>query len=350
MSRDCGNTLILRQRRQRLTSDEQLALSAHLQSCESCRRLGTFFEDLERAGHAQSGDVRRIARMTSLAHDWVAEHSEELGALDARRVAQMSRLAHDWARTRSGLLQRVKSELGMLLARVRKWPRWALAGAGVILLTGLASAAGWYARGVTSGADRGAEQALPAPAAIGKGSEEKPSVPAPDPTQAADTAASAEASPAKPSPSLRRAHAGHRASPATRAVGSEAVKPEPADETASSLFHDANALRRANQARRAIAVYQRLQELFPGSAEAQLSELSLGRLFLAKRPAAALRHFQGALSARAASSVHVEALYGKGLALKSLGRLKEERQVWEQLLREFPSCPYVVHAKRRLAE
>jgi tetratricopeptide (TPR) repeat protein len=120
-------------------------------------------------------------------------------------------------------------------------------------------------------------------------------------------------------------------------------------ETAESLFAKANAARRAGQAARAVSLYQQLQRTFPSAPEVQLSRVSLGRMLLdSKSAAAALGQFDRYLAA--SGGLRSEALYGRARALSMLGRSSEERSAWEQLLREYPQSVYAQSAKARLLE
>ncbi|WP_437716425.1 tetratricopeptide repeat protein [Sorangium sp. So ce448] len=85
--------------------------------------------------------------------------------------------------------------------------------------------------------------------------------------------------------------------------------------------------------------------------EATLSLVSLGGLLLHNgSPAAALAQFDRYLGVAGPRPLAVEALYGRGRALRALGRAGDEAQTWRRLLREHPGSPYVEHARRRLAE
>jgi hypothetical protein len=85
--------------------------------------------------------------------------------------------------------------------------------------------------------------------------------------------------------------------------------------------------------------------------EATLSLVSLGGLLLHNgSPAAALAQFDRYLGVAGPRPLAVEALYGRGRALRALGRAGDEAQTWRRLLREHPGSPYAEHARRRLAE
>ncbi|WP_437298544.1 tetratricopeptide repeat protein [Sorangium sp. So ce426] len=125
----------------------------------------------------------------------------------------------------------------------------------------------------------------------------------------------------------------------------------PTASTAERLFREANDARRAGRSRRAIELYRALQRGFASSPEATLSLVSLGGLLLHDgSPAAALAQFDRYLGVAGPRPLAVEALYGRGRALRALGRAGDEAQAWRRLLREHPGSPYVEHARRRLAE
>jgi TolA-binding protein len=116
---------------------------------------------------------------------------------------------------------------------------------------------------------------------------------------------------------------------------------------AKALFSGANKKRLAGDTAGAIALYKLLAERHPGSAEADLAELSLGKLMLATGDAAgALLHFR---LARASGGAHgSEALWGEAQAQKMLGRASDERAALARLLSEYPDGAYAKAARKRL--
>jgi TolA-binding protein len=112
----------------------------------------------------------------------------------------------------------------------------------------------------------------------------------------------------------------------------------------SQLFAQANALRRQGDSAGAIALYERLRERYPSSAEAEDAQVLLGKLLLAQSSArAALQKFESYGS----GALTLEALWGKAQALRTLGSA-EERSVLETLVRDYPSSPYAPAARKRL--
>jgi TolA-binding protein len=120
--------------------------------------------------------------------------------------------------------------------------------------------------------------------------------------------------------------------------------------TAAEVFRQANAVRRAGDLDGARALYGELQTRFPGSDEAQLSFVSMGKLLLAAgRTEEAERQFARYLSL-GDGELTEEALVGRARSLELLGRSESERQVWERLLRAYPSSVYGESARRRLVD
>ena len=133
---------------------------------------------------------------------------------------------------------------------------------------------------------------------------------------------------------------GSDASGATAAFPAEVLGP-------AAVFSAANAARRAGRQNRAIALYRDLQRDYPGSAEAGLSHVSLGRLLLTRGQLdGALAQFSTYL--RGGGPLEEEALLGKAQTLAALGRPGEERAAWQTLLRRYPHSVYAGEAQERL--
>src|SRR6185295_9306386 len=111
---------------------------------------------------------------------------------------------------------------------------------------------------------------------------------------------------------------GDAASVKADAVSKDAPTKEPT--SAAKLFGDANQARRSGDIGRASGLYHLLQDQFPGSAEADLSRVTLALLLLDNGDA------QGALSgferylAGSSRGLEAEALVGRARALGRLGR------------------------------
>ncbi len=288
---DCNTDLLVRARRRTLTSTETLAWHSHLVDCPSCRLALQVAEDfkLESAGGADDSAV--VLRMSAAARRWADERGR-------RRVP-----------IRAGLWRPV---------------RIAAMAASLLLMAGTVSAF-WLWRHPQS-AESSAKTRTTAPA--------------------------------------RRARLFARAEPAAVTPAPPPVAPEPAVSSppasvrhASRPMSPALLLQRANEARRqgdvaqAIALYHRLQQLFPASSEAVLSGAPLGGLLLERGGArAALEQFDRYLRAAPTGVLVPEALYGRARALRALGEATEEQRTWRRLVAAFPDCPYAPLARRRLAD
>jgi TolA-binding protein len=120
--------------------------------------------------------------------------------------------------------------------------------------------------------------------------------------------------------------------------------------TAAELFRDANQARRAGDFELARSLYAELQTKYPGTDEASVSRVSLGKLLLAAgRAREADREFRSYLST-GRKNLEEEALLGRADALGRLGESGEERRVWEALLKSHPSSVYATRARQRLGE
>lgn len=138
------------------------------------------------------------------------------------------------------------------------------------------------------------------------------------------------------------------AQPAPASAGSSAASPQRT--TAASLFRDAGGARRAGDFARARALYIELEQRFPGSSEARVSRVSLGKLYLSSgNPRDAEVAFAQYLRS-GAGDLRAEALVGRADALEALGRIGEERSVRQELLRRFPASVYANRARERIAE
>jgi TolA-binding protein len=137
---------------------------------------------------------------------------------------------------------------------------------------------------------------------------------------------------------------------AARARDGEAPRPDGAER----LFAEANARRKAGDTAGARRLYMELAKRYPGSPEAQVSNASLGRLLLerADDPEGALEQFDRLLARPAANmaqpALAEEALFGRATALMRLGRTKDEKQTWLELLKRYPGSVYTERANERL--
>jgi hypothetical protein len=131
-------------------------------------------------------------------------------------------------------------------------------------------------------------------------------------------------------------------------VGSSgsAVKP---GMSAADLFRDAAAARRAGEFVAARALYTELQARFPGTREARVSQVSLGKLWLSAGKAREAERAFNAYLAGGGGDLGEEALVGRANALQVLGESVEERRAWQELLRKFPGSVYRSRAEARSA-
>jgi len=156
--------------------------------------------------------------------------------------------------------------------------------------------------------------------------------------------------PTRPSSSARPAFAtaGPSEQPPTPTPPATASTPD-GDVTAADLFRRAGAARRTGALATASALYEDLQARFPAAEEAHLSHVSLGKLLLETgQPQEAEHHFAIYL-AGGPGALAAEAAFGRGESFERMGRAREERQAWLELLRDFPESIYAGAARRRIA-
>lgn len=119
--------------------------------------------------------------------------------------------------------------------------------------------------------------------------------------------------------------------------------------SASALFADANRARASGDSGRAIQLYRSLQRQFPRSREAELSQLTLARLLLDNGDArSALGGFDAYLG-RGGRTLQAEALVGRALSLRALGRREAEISAWRDVLERHPRSVYARQASERLS-
>jgi hypothetical protein len=240
------------------------------------------------------------------------------------------------------LLNRRAVERAMKSVQGGRWPgvfsvplrrRWAMVAAAVLIgVGGMASATWWHVHRPPTDTVRG--RALGA-ARIPRASSRRAVADASQP--AADFPADLAT---QPPPALAPA------SPEKRGASHRAGQMQP---SASSLFEEASALRDRNRPDQAVAVFRRLQRLYPTARETRLSFALAGRLLLdGGRPEQALAQFDQHLAQRGEASE--EALAGRANALGRMGRGAAESETWRTLLDEYPNTVYAPRAKRRLAE
>jgi hypothetical protein len=150
----------------------------------------------------------------------------------------------------------------------------------------------------------------------------------------------------QPDPLLSAPDARPLALPSARAAHSAAAASNP--ESAESLFRRANRLRSVDWSA-AAALYAELIRRHPGSNEAGVSEVALGKWSLAQgRSGDALEWFRAHLR-RPPGALTAEALFGEARALESIGSHGAARAPWRRLLERYPASPYADVARQRLA-
>ncbi|MBN2197399.1 MAG: tetratricopeptide repeat protein [Polyangiaceae bacterium] len=121
--------------------------------------------------------------------------------------------------------------------------------------------------------------------------------------------------------------------------------------SAAEAFARANALRRQGRIPAALSAYSELQLGFPGSPEASLSHVVLGRLLLQQGLASAAHtQFSQYLSRTPGGALAEEAMFGQANALRMSGRTGDERRVLRQLVARFPNSITARAARTRLEE
>ncbi|WP_434046179.1 MULTISPECIES: tetratricopeptide repeat protein [Sorangium] len=368
MSVDCRSELLTRVRRGVATAPDRRAFDAHLGACASCRMSWVLAQDFDAVGAAEPGDAELLARIASVAigmaerggaPDDVLRADGPVWPVGAPVLREGAPVWPESAPVRPDNDVRRGEEVappgsGMAGRHKAGWRRsaWLYAAAAALLCGAAAAATALVERPAPGPGARRVEPSLRA--AVSRARPPAPSAaalsaaapPAPDDAPAPGGGALPEL--AAPAPRPPEAARGPGAGAAREPV---AAASSPAASTAEQLFREANDARRAGSTQRAIELYRALQKRFAGSPEATLSLVSLGGLLLnGGSAAAALAQFDRYLGAAGARPLAVEALYGRGRALRALGRSGDEAQTWRRLLREHPGSPYAEHARRRLAE
>ena len=299
---ECRGELLGQSRRGALTDAGRLALDAHLSACASCRLSRDVLADFD---HVDVVDIHDGARIRAL--------------VDTARQMKV----------RPGTRLRARSQQRL---------RAAAAAAALLVCGGSASAAVWWLR---HPAPPPRMDARPVVAA-------RQTAPSPARGSARQQLAAPVAPPAEEAPPRARLLARH-----TGAVPLSQPSQSTGDGvrlSATALLAEAGRARGEGQLDRAASLYRRLQREFPGTPEALVSTVPLGRLLLDGGSArAALAAFDGYLHGVPRGPLVAEALYGKGRALEALGDGVEERRTWERLVTDHAGSAYAPHARHRLA-
>jgi TolA-binding protein len=122
-------------------------------------------------------------------------------------------------------------------------------------------------------------------------------------------------------------------------------------------FRAPQILRRAEQARTArrwadaSRAFEDLGRRYPGTREEVVGRALYGQLLLDQlgEPGRALTMFERYLAVDPSGALAEEARLGRAQALRRLGRSREERSAWLELLREHPGSVHAAAARTRLA-
>lgn len=313
----CPDDLFARARAGSISVKDQDQLDRHIAGCGECRALLLLSRGFEQRMPAQPGDTQVLARMVERVRA-ARPGVTTVATVDAKRPGR-----------RWGFAARRPSRLGVLL----------LAAA---LTAGVATAARAPAtrRFVERMVGTVVTRRPPAVTPVAPSTRAEPGLGAVDaaPTPTEQPEAPPESAPI-PSAS------------ATASSGKARTTETP---TAERLFAEANARRKAGDTAGARRLYTELARRYPSSPEAQVSSASLGRLLLERSDdaAGALEQFDRLLARPAASmaqpALAEEALFGRATALMRLGRAKEEKAAWGELLARFPGSVYSERAHERL--
>jgi len=123
---------------------------------------------------------------------------------------------------------------------------------------------------------------------------------------------------------------------------------EPPEKTAAGLFRDASAARRAGDLATATALFSELSSRFPGTNEARVSEVSLGKLLLGAGRAREAEAAFNAYLRGGTGDLTEEALVGRASALSALGRTADERRAWADLVSRYGVSVYRARAEARI--
>lgn len=124
------------------------------------------------------------------------------------------------------------------------------------------------------------------------------------------------------------------------------------DAISEDLLQAANRARAAGQFRDAADTYAEVYERHPSSLSAYVAEVAAGSLELEHldRPDRAARLFRRALRTRPGGALDLEARQGLAVALRDLGRTRDEIAALKALVAAHPDRPAAERARARLSE
>jgi TolA-binding protein len=279
-------------RRGALSSSDREALATHLQRCAECRITWQLMSDFEHSGAPAPGDELVFGRAAR--------------AVLAKRPGRRPRAF-----------------------------RLALAAAVVLLMAGAASGAVLLGgRLLTPSGERDELHRRSGSKLRRAPGQTVPSIPSRAPEAPAAPAERVSGPDAPPRPLGR--------GKSVASLGNESrVEPGPLED-AAAVFVRAVKERAQGRRRASIATFRSLQQQFPQTPEAVVSQVSLGDLLLdGGDAAAALVAFDAYLGVLPSGPLATEALLGKARALSALGRGTEADTIRREIARRFPDSPYV---------
>ena len=301
--------LSIRARRGTLRAEEQRALEQAIEASALVRTAHDVGQSFDAATVVRPGDDALIARAAAALLETAPVRRRPLRARFVLAIAASLAIASVAAATGVVAVRRARS---------------------LELERGLASATAHTAARSAAPARRTATE--PPSASLG--------------TSAATAAPAPVESAASPTPgeSPARAHS-EPAAPTPAAAPSHGA---PAEKTAASLFRDASAARRSGDLTTARALFSELSTRFPGTNEARVSQVSLGKLLLgAGRAREAEAAFNSYLKG-GAGDLTEEALVGRASALSAQGRAADERRAWAELVARYGNSVYRTRAEARI--
>jgi tetratricopeptide (TPR) repeat protein len=140
--------------------------------------------------------------------------------------------------------------------------------------------------------------------------------------------------------------------PAQRAPLKPSARREDVEKITEDLLQAANRARAAGKFRDAADTYAEVYEQHPSSLSAYVAEVAAGSLELEHldRPDRAVRLFRKALRTRPDGALDLEARQGLAIALRDLGREREEIAALKALVSAHPDRPAALRAHTRLIE
>jgi TolA-binding protein len=315
-------------RRGTLGARGEADLRAHLRRCVACRLSLSLPDDLRVEAAATTADGALLSQMVRGA------------LLDEPRAAG----DHRAFRARGGLTLR-RAALGLALLLVG-------GNAGAAVWAGRESLARTFAPVIIQLRHSRGDTATPATRDLGRAHRTGPSQGRPDEAPVAAAPVIVEVAPAVVEVAPALAPPVAVASAPARSVHARVeARAAATNDSADALFAEANGARRAGDYSLALRRYAELRRAHPGTREELTARVVVGDLMLAEGSAReALASFDSYLAASPEGTLAEEALVGRALALKHLGRRDEERDAWSQLLRKHPHSVQGARARSRLAE